>query len=80
MSTNQQPNSPKKNQPDDSRAYMKYATMGTQMLVIIGLGVFGGYRLDKWLELKVPVFTLLLSLLSVAAAIYLSIKDLLKKK
>ena len=79
MQTNQS-NSPKKNQPDDRNAYMRYATMGTQMLVIIGLGVFGGYSLDKWLGWKVPVFTLLLSLLSVAAAIYLSVKDLIKKK
>ena len=59
---------------------MRYATMGTQMLVVIGLGVFAGFKLDKWLELKIPIFTLVLSLLSVAAAIYLSIKDLLKKK
>jgi hypothetical protein len=54
--------------------------MGTQMLVIIGIGVFGGYKLDKWLEFKIPIFTLLLSLLSVAAAIYLSVKDLIRKK
>ncbi|MBP6335068.1 MAG: AtpZ/AtpI family protein [Bacteroidia bacterium] len=58
---------------------MRYASMGTQMLVIIGLGVFGGSYLDKYLELKIPVFTLILSLLSVAVAIYLSIKDFLKK-
>jgi len=58
---------------------MKYAAMGTQMLVIIGLGVFGGYKLDKWPDNKIPVFTLSLSLLSVGAAIYLSIKDFLKK-
>ncbi len=68
---------PKRKQPDYS--YMRYASMGTQMLVIIGLGVFGGYYLDKYLEFKIPVFTLILSLLSVAAAIYLSIKDFLKK-
>ena len=80
MQTTSPENSPKKKLPDDSRAYMKYATMGTQMLVIIGLGVFGGYSLDKWLGWKVPVFTLVLSLLSVAAAIYLSVKDFLKKK
>ena len=79
MPTNQ-PSSPKKKQPDDSKAYMRYAGMGTQMLVIIGLGVFGGFKLDKWLELKIPVFTLILSLLSVAAAIYLSVKDLYKNK
>jgi hypothetical protein len=79
MPTNNQ-NSPKKNRPEDANAYMRYATMGTQMLVIIGLGVFGGYKIDKWLEWKVPVFTLVLSLFSVAAAIYLSVKDFLKKK
>ena len=59
---------------------MRYAAMGTQMLVIMGLGVFGGYYLDKYFEFKIPVFTLLLSLLSVVAALYLSIKDLIKKK
>ena len=69
--------SPRKKQPDYS--YMRYASMGTQMLIIIGLGVIGGYYLDKYLELKIPVFTLTLSLLSVAIAIYLSIKDFLKK-
>lgn len=79
MVTNQE-NTPKKKQAESSRAYMRYASMGTQMLVIIGLGVFGGYNLDKYLEFKVPVFTLLLSLGSVAAAIYLSVKDLIKKK
>jgi hypothetical protein len=54
--------------------------MATQMLAIIGLGVWGGVKLDAYLGLKVPVFTLVLSLLSVAAAIYLSIKDFIKKK
>ncbi len=59
---------------------MRYATMGTQMLIIISLGVFGGYRLDKHFQYKIPVFTLVLSLLSVFVAIYVSIKDFLKKK
>jgi hypothetical protein len=53
--------------------------MGTQMMVIIGLGVFGGVKLDEYLGWKIPVCTLVLSLLSVSAAIYLSIKDYLKK-
>ena len=72
-------NSTKKKQPD-SASYMRYATMGTQMLVIMGLGVFGGYCLDKHFGMKIPVFTLVLSLASVAAAIYLSIKDFIGKK
>lgn len=78
MPTNQ-PNSAKKKQPDDKGSMMRYASMGTQMMVIIGLGVFGGVKLDEYLGWKTPVCTLVLSLLSVAAAIYLSIKDFLKK-
>jgi hypothetical protein len=60
---------------------MKYSGMAFQMGAIITLGVFGGRKLDIWLGLqKIPVFTLVLSLASVAIAIYLSIKDFLKKK
>lgn len=79
MPTNQS-NSSKKKQPDDKMATMRYASMATQMMVIIGLGVIGGYKIDKYLGYKTPIFTLVLSLLSVALAIYLSIKDFLKKK
>lgn len=74
-----QSNSTKKKQPEDKNAIMRYASMGTQMMVIIGLGVFGGVKLDEYLGWKTPVCTLVLSLLSVSAAIYLSIKDFLKK-
>jgi hypothetical protein len=58
---------------------MQYASMGTQILVTIALFVFGGIKLDQWLKLKFPVFTLTLSLLGVAIAIYFAVKDLLKK-
>jgi hypothetical protein len=54
--------------------------MGIQMAAIIGLGVFAGIKMDALLGLKkIPVFTLLLSLLAVFAAIYFFIKDVLKK-
>lgn len=80
MQTNQ-PNSSKKKPLESNRSdLVRYSSMGTQMLIIIGLGVFSGYYLDKHFQFKVPVFTLILSLSSVAAAIYLSIKDFLKKK
>ncbi|MBK6400110.1 MAG: AtpZ/AtpI family protein [Bacteroidetes bacterium] len=78
MPTNQS-KSTKKKPPEDRNAIMRYASMGTQMMVIIGLGVFGGVKLDEYLGWKIPVCTLVLSLLSVSAAIYLSIKDFLKK-
>lgn len=48
------------------------------MLVVIVLGAFGGQKLDSVLENENPVFTVILSLLAVFAAIYLAIKDFIK--
>jgi len=48
------------------------------MIAIIIGGVFGGYKLDEYLKLKIPVFTVIFSLLSVAFSIYYVTKDLLK--
>ena len=58
--------------------YAKYSSIAFQMMAIILVGVFGGYKLDAWIGLKFPVFTILLSLLSVGFAIYTAIKDFLK--
>lgn len=60
--------------------YAKYSGIAVQMLVIILLGVFGGYKIDQWLRLSFPVFTILLSILSVIVAIYSVVKDFLRKK
>jgi hypothetical protein len=49
------------------------------MVAIILIGVFGGIKLDKWLSLKFPVFTVILSLLGTGIALYTGIKDFLKK-
>jgi hypothetical protein len=53
--------------------------MGIQMAAIITGGTLGGIEIDKKLNLKFPVFTLSLTLLSVFLAIYYFIKDVLKK-
>ena len=58
--------------------YAKYSSIAFQMLFIILLGVFGGFKLDEWLNLSYPVFTVLLSIVSVILAIYYVVKDLLK--
>jgi hypothetical protein len=73
-----QQNSPKK-QPSD---FAKYGSMATYMAVIICIGVFGGRWLDAHFPLteKLPLYTLVLSLVSVFAAIWYFIRDFLKKK
>jgi len=50
------------------------------MIAIILIGVFGGIKLDEWLKLKFPVFTVVLSLLATGFAVYYVIKDFLRMK
>ncbi|HOX78310.1 MAG TPA: AtpZ/AtpI family protein [Bacteroidales bacterium] len=58
--------------------YARYSSIAFQMLVIILAGVFGGIKLDEWLEMKIPVFTIVFSILSVILAIYTVTKDLIR--
>jgi len=68
----------KQKEKNKLKAYAKYSNMGFQMVAIIGLGVFGGVKLDELISWRFPIFTIILALLSVSLAIYISIKDLLK--
>jgi len=60
-------------------SYVRYSNIAFQMAAIIGIGVFSGVKLDGLLAWKTPVFTLVFSILSVAAAIYVAVRDFLKK-
>jgi hypothetical protein len=65
---------------DQINSYARYSVLAFQMAVIIGLGTFGGYKLDQLLGLKFKIFTIVLALLSVGGAIYYAVKDFLKPK
>lgn len=69
---------PPRNARRSDLSLMKYATMGIQMLVIMALFTFGGYYLDHGLGLGFPVFTLVLSIVGIAAAFYLSLRDFIR--
>ncbi len=49
-----------------------------QMAVFILIGVFGGIKLDDYLNMSFPAFTLAGSMLGVGAALYFFIKDVSK--
>lgn len=70
---NQKPTSGKRNNnPND---FYKYSGMAIKMGVVIFAGVYGGQKLDETMENQTPWMTILLSLLSVAMAIYIVISD-----
>jgi len=61
------------------RNYAKYSSIAIQMGVIVFGGAYGGLKLDEYINWEFPIFTIFLTILSVAAAVYLAIKDILKK-
>lgn len=66
---------PVKKTSNSFASYARYSGMAFQMLFIIALGSLGGYKVDQWLHLMFPIFTVVLSLGSVVLAIYLFIKE-----
>lgn len=56
----------------------KYSGIAFQMIAIILVSVWGGIKLDKLTGWHTPVFTIVLSLLGVFAAIYTAVKDFIK--
>jgi ATP synthase protein I len=60
------------------KEFAKYSGLAFQMVGIILVTTWGGIKLDKLLGLGNPVFTIILSLLGVFAAIYTAVKDFIK--
>jgi ATP synthase protein I len=60
------------------RDFARYSGMAFQMIGIILVSTWGGTKLDKLTGFETPVFTIILSLLGVFAAIYTAVKDFIK--
>ena len=65
---------PKKNSP--IHQYAKYTNLAFEMGAVIALGVFGGIKLDKLLNIS-PLFTILCSLAGIALSLYFIIRSTL---
>ena len=68
-----------KNQNSRLNDYAKYSGLAFQMGAIIGIAAWGGVKLDELVETNQPTFTIILSLFGVFAAIYITVKDLIRK-
>jgi hypothetical protein len=60
---------------ESNKQLMRYAGLGMQFLVSIGLGVFLGVKADDWLNLSFPLLVWLLPLLMIIGIIVKIIKD-----
>jgi ATP synthase protein I len=58
--------------------YVKYSGLAFQMAALILLGYWLGSKIDKWLDLSIPVFTIILILVFLSLTFYSLIKSLPK--
>lgn len=70
----------KKSKDSTLKFYAKYSTLAFQMIAIIVGGAFGGKALDNWVKWDFPVFTLVLTILSVVGAVFYGMRGLFRSK
>ena len=58
---------------------MKYAGLGMQIFVSLGLAVFAGYKIDKWINMRFPVFVWVLPLIVLFLMIFKLIRETSKR-
>lgn len=57
--------------------FVRYSGLAFEMVAIMGAGVWIGIKIDHWLGLSFPAFTMGLMVLSVIGAIYHAIRKFL---
>ena len=65
---------------NNKKDLIRYAGMGTQMLAVIGVAVFFGLKIDKWLKFSFPLLVWLLPLLAICGLMYQFYKETSKRK
>jgi F0F1-type ATP synthase assembly protein I len=56
--------------PNQSNSYLKYSGLAVQLLGSIFVCGWIGSRLDQWLEIKLPIFMIVLGLAGFAAVLF----------
>ena len=59
---------------------LRYASIGTQIFVALGLAVFVGLKADKWLKISAPLLVLILPVIVLVGIIYKIVKETSKQK
>jgi len=64
----------------NNKILLRYAGMGAQILVSLGLALFIGLKLDAWINTSFPILVWLLPLLVIIGMIIKTIKDTSKRR
>lgn len=63
-----------KNKKSPLRSYAEYSGLGLELVAIVLVCVFIGVKLDEWVPLKFPLFTLFFIAVGLAGSIVVLIK------
>jgi hypothetical protein len=58
----------------------RYASLATQLMVMMLIAVWGGNKIDQWLHWKIPVFLILFPLAALCLSLWQIIKEFSKPK
>ncbi len=58
--------------------FIRYSSLGFEMMVMIALGTFLGYKIDQWMQNEFKGFTLGLMVLAAIGSVIYAIRKLLK--
>lgn len=59
-------------------AFIKYSSLAFEMMAMIAVSTFLGFKIDQWMNNQFRWFTLLLMVFSVIGSVYYFIRKILK--
>ncbi len=68
------PEEQKTDRPSRVNDFLKYSSLGLQLVISLAIAGVLGYYIDQWIGWQFPVFLLLLVMLTLTGQIYLLIK------
>lgn len=78
--TNHKKKEPLKDSSKQLARYARYSGLAFQMIVVVLVVLYGGIKLDEYLEWEFPLFTILGAVGGVVLAIYYAVKDFIRHK
>ena len=71
---------PKKPYRSNASYLMQYVSLAFQLLTVLGITLYVGMKLDRWLGLRFPLLVWLFPLLALAGMLYTILKETGKKQ
>ncbi len=70
---------PSTNKKNNNNQLLQYAGLATQLFILLAITIWGGIKLDKWLNFSTPILTWVLPLIAIVALMIKIVKETSKK-